>query len=195
MGAFLVITIILFPYYLNTSEVDLKKRLLELHGKQQQCQEEGARLTKKLKTAQKKNRDAEAELRKCEMQLARTYLAVVIKWPTVRHDVDLHVVTPQGHEFFYGRRRISGVAAELSADTTRGPGIEIWEMANAPPGEYRVYYKFFSRHGNRNSAPVTGAVYYRNGKKLLPPVILRTVSEKPLIATVIVKPDGDVQLR
>ena len=108
-------------------------------------------------------RDCREDLHVCKERLAQTFLAVVIQWTTTRHDVDLHIIDAAGAEFFYNRRSIPGRPGNLSVDTQGGPGVEIWEVAAAPAGEYRVIYSLFDRHGNDDTAIVNGGVYYRDG--------------------------------
>ena len=87
-------------------------------------------------------RSCQAELNACEEKLSKMFLVVVIQWAE-RHDVDLHVVDPVGEEFYYREKTIAGRPGELSADTTNGPGVEIWEVSEAPVGKYRVLYNLF----------------------------------------------------
>ncbi len=60
------------------------------------------------------------------MKLTKTFLVFVIQWLTSRHDVDLHVIDAAGSGISYRRKRIPGRPGELSADTQKGPGVEIW---------------------------------------------------------------------
>ena len=103
------------------------------------------------------------ELNACEEKLSKTFLVFVIQWPTAKHDVDLHIIDAAGREFYYGAKTIPGRPGELSVDTTSGPGVEIWEVPQAPPGEYQVLYNFFDAHGNSDAALVKGGVYHRDG--------------------------------
>ena len=92
-----------------------------------------------------------------------TFLVFVVQWTTVKHDVDLHVIDPAGEEFSYRKSIIPGRPGELSVDTTMGPGVEIWEVADALPGKYQVLYNLFDRKGNTGPAVVMGRLFHRNG--------------------------------
>ena len=136
------------------------------------------------------------ELEACEEKLSKTFLAIVIQWPTSNHDVDLHIIDPTGSEFYYSAKTIPGRPGELSADTVSGPGVEIWEVPVAPPGEYRVLYNFFDRHGNSEAARVKGGVYHRDGHQSFRD---RTLTREGranamLVAVVTVNDDGSVDI-
>lgn len=137
-----------------------------------------------------------AELDACRIIQASTFLVVMVQWPTARHDVDLHVVDAAGSEFFFSARTVPGRPGELITDSTQGPGVEVWEVSEAPPGEYRVLYNFYDAHGNANAATVTGTVFHRGG-----PYRLRTRSlnrlgraNAMLVAVVTVNDDGSVEI-
>ena len=108
-------------------------------------------------------RNCQAELNACKEKLSRRFLAIVIQWDTDRHDVDLHVIDAAGKEFYFRHKTAPGRSGELSVDTTRGPGVEVWEITEAPAGKYQVYYNLFDRQGNNADAVVKGGVYHRDG--------------------------------
>lgn len=86
-------------------------------------------------------------------------------------------------------------SAELSVDTIKGAGIEIWEQPKAKIGLYKIYYNLYSRHGGVNSTTITGNIYYRNGMKKLPKITLNQENKKVLVATVRLDGQGDVHLQ
>ena len=180
LGAFILISMVLMPYFLRVDP------------------EEVNRLRKDLREAQAQLRNCQQELHTCKRRLSKTFLAMVVQWPTRRHDVDLHVIDVAGREFSYRKKRIPGRPGELSADTTKGPGVEIWEVPEAPPGEYRVLYNLYSRGRPRNPAPaiVKGGVYHRDGHDRFRERRLTAVGRGNalLIAVVTVKPDGSVDI-
>ena len=141
----------------------------------------------------------QAELNACEQKLSKTFLAVVIQWPTEKHDVDLHIIDAAGHEFYYERPTIAGRPGELSADTVNGPGVEIWELPVAPPGRYSVLFNFFGRGSDPpNMAPavVKGGVYHRDGHDSFRERQLTELgrSNALLVAIVTVRDDGSVDI-
>ena len=155
-----------------------------------------AQAQSELERAQSGLRQCQAELDACEEKLSRTFLAVVIQWGTESHDVDLHVIDPAGNEFFYNARRHRPHPGELSADTTNGPGVEIWEVAQAPPGEYRVLYNLYGHNGNPDNAIVKGGVYHRDGHdKLRERQLAREGrANARLVAIVTVNDDGSIDI-
>lgn len=137
-----------------------------------------------------------AALDACRIIQASTFLLVMIQWPTAGHDVDLHVVDAAGWEFFYSAKTVPGRPGELSTDTQQGPGVEVWEVSEAPPGEYRVLYNFFDAHGNTSAATVTGTVFHRGGHYRLQARSLNRLGRANalLAAVVTVDDDGSVEV-
>ena len=133
---------------------------------------------------------AEEHLRACQNALRRSFVLVVVSWST-SHDVDLHVIDPAGREFYYERRRISGTAAALEEDNTRGPGNEVWLHPSAETGRYRVCYKLF-----RGSSPtdVRGSILWQEGKIEIPDVRLTRRGQVRIAVEVVVDDDGRVSV-
>ena len=232
LGAFLIIVIILFPYYrkdiasenrelrekLNAAETALAqaeearqqvqqsleraeqaRRQAELarqQAEQARQQAEQARLQAE-QAAQQANtqlQQAQQALKDCRERENKTFMVIVIKWQTLAHDVDLHVIDPSGAEFFYQRKSIPGRPGELSEDDQLGPGNEVWEVRQAPPGKYKVYYNLYNRHGNSQNPVVSGRVFYRDGSKEFRDITLTRDSYKTPVAIITVKENGDVEI-
>ena len=240
LGAFILISIVLMPYFLrlnpedvadlrrelrqeqNTS-AELRRRLDEAQNELQRCRQQEAACREDLAALQQEVDQAQAELAEaredlqqtqselqqcqanldvCEEKLSKTFLAIVIQWPTEIHDVDLHVIDPAGERFYYRNKGTDRASGQLSADTTNGPGVEIWELAEARVGEYKVLYNFYSnRDGdevNMKDAVVKGGVYHRDGHHPLGERTLTTVHDANAnavpVATVTVKEDGSVDI-
>ena len=141
-------------------------------------------------------RQCRAELDSCRERPAKAFLIVIIQWPTARQDVDLHVVDAAGSEFFYSAKTVPDRPGELSTDTVQGPGVEVWEVSEAPPGEYRVLYNFFDTGGNPNAATVSGSVYHRGGSYRFANRRLTALgrANAQLVAVVTVDDDGRVDV-
>ena len=183
LGAFILISVVLLPYFLRLNHEELERLRSALEQAQaaeaaaqanleqaqralMECREREASCQSALASARQGAeglQSCQAELNACEEKLRKTFLAVVIQWATRDHDVDLHIFDPAGEEFSYENKTIPGRPGELSADTRKGPGVEIWEVSVAQPGKYRVNYNFFDNHGNRRAAVVKGGVYHRDG--------------------------------
>lgn len=174
MGAFILLAIILFPYYLNN-----------------------AKLVEKMSTLRQELEQTKASLAQAQQKLRQTFLAVVIKWATNQQDIDLHVIDADGNEFYFKqhnrhRSNFRHSSAELSVDTTKGPGIEIWENPSAKVGRYKIYANLYTRHSNLENPVVKSTIYYRDGSKKLPDITLTQKGYKQLIAIVEVGVEGDV---
>lgn len=215
MGAFLIIMVILLPYY-KKETIDYQREL-----QQSRAAEETAR--KAAQAAETAQRAAEESVRKAEetahkaeesvrvaqaeaqqqqqraeaaaQQLAKTFLLVHIQWDTKFQDVDLHVIDPAGAEYSYEHKTIPGRSGMLSVDSQFGPGNEVWSIASASPGEYRIYVILFNTHGVNGTPTITGSVIHRDGSSALPSTQLPTKGLKSLLATVTVSADGRISIQ
>ena len=178
LGAFVIIMIILMPYY--------KKENIDY-------QHEIERLRRQAETSDQRASQAEQRAQRAEMMLAKTFLVVYIRWNTRYHDVDLHVIDPAGAEFYFQKKTIADRQGELSEDNQIGPGNEIWEIKDAPPGQYQLYANLYSRHGNPENPSVRGRVFFRDGSKALPEIVLTQEKRKERIGTLTVRDDGSLQ--
>ncbi len=198
MGTFILLVVVLFPYYLKNAEIVEKMSVLrqELAKAQEQnpqlekCQTQKSNLQSEIKTLKR-------DLKNCHQKLRQTFLAVVMKWETKRQDIDLHIIDPNNNEFYYKkhnrtRSHFPNVNAELSVDTIKGPGIEIWENQRIKQGLYNVYAKLYARKGNRKNPVVRTTIYYRDGSKKLPNITLHETNKKKLIATIEINAEGEV---
>ena len=188
---------------LDRAQADLaeaREDLQQAQSELQQCRQQEAACREELDALRQEAsalQQCQAELNACEEKLSRTFLAIVIQWSTKLHDVDLHVIDAAGEEFYYNKPEIDGRPGELSADTTKGPGVEIWEVPEAPAGEYRVLYNFYDHNGNTDEDPtVKGGVYHRDGHNRLRDRTLTKLGRDNavLAAVVTVKDDGSVEI-
>lgn len=207
MGAFLIMMVILLPYYKKES-IDYEREL-----KESRASEEAAR--KATQAAESAQRSAEARARQAEeaasaaqvdadqsrqrasaaaQQLAKTFLLVHVQWDTKYQDVDLHVVDPTGTEFSYEHKTYPDRSGALSVDSQFGPGNEVWSNPSASPGDYRIYANLYNTHGVNDTPTVTGSVIHRDGSTAIPPMQLSAVRKKTLMATVTVGADGRVSI-
>ncbi len=223
LGAFILISIVLMPYFLRVEPEEvsrLRQALAEARaaeaetrrslersqaalercgGREAACRREVEAVRRELEETRQGAaalQSCRAELNACEDRLSKTFLAFVIQWPTSAHDVDLHIVDVAGAEFYYEKKTIPGRPGELSADTTDGPGVEIWEVSEAPAGEYRVLYNLYDRHGNGEPAVVKGGVYHRDGHDRFAERRLTREGRRNAVpvAVVTVKDDGNVEV-
>lgn len=220
LGAFILISMVLMPYFLRVSHdevAELRRDLAQAQSALQQCQQREAACRQELDglrqevdrlradlEVQGELRQCQADLDACEEKLSKTFLAVVIKWSRSSglhsdlpgHDIDLHIIDAAGREFYFRDKTIPGRPGELSEDTTRAPGVEIWEVPEAPPGEYRVLYNLYDYGQDPEVAIVEGGMYYRDGSfRFRDRRLTRTGRANALlVAVVTVGNDGGVEI-
>lgn len=126
--------------------------------------------------------EARAKLRSCQEKLERKFLLVLISWPGVEDDIDLHVVDPQGREFYWRQKRHAGSSAAIEEDSQRGPGNEIWLNPDAGPGTYKIYYTYYKQA--TLGTVVRGVIVHPEGKYQIENVRLTAQNQKILAAEV-----------
>lgn len=218
MAAFLILMVVLLPYY-EQSAVDQATLIAELRQAvtaaqaaqaraeaaaqqaqrqaeeaiqqaQRQAEEARAQTTAAQAEAQRQQSRAEALAR----QIARTFLVLYVRWDT-HDDVDLHLTDPSGAEFFWNRHKtIPGRPGELSEDNVIGPGNEVWEIRDAPAGDYRVDVRLYTVRDQRKPVLVKGRVFHRDGSDVFPEAQLSTQGQRVRIATLRVDDRGGVRL-
>ena len=206
MAAFLIIMVVLMPYYKKES-VDYQQMLAELRAQRDALSQQAERAEAEAVAAQQQaeqaqqaardaQQDAEAQRRRAEglaEKLSKTFLVLYIRWNT-RDDIDLHVIDPRGGEFYFARKTIPGHPGELSEDTVNGPGNEVWEIRDAPPGDYQVHAKLYSVKDPRKPVVVQGRVFHRDGSEAFREVQLNRQGEHQPVAVIRVDARGDVTL-
>ncbi len=216
MGAFVIIAVIMFPYFPNMgdspgqvarareemqTEIDaLAAELAECQAENSQCQAELSQTQTQLSQSQAELAQCQENLQgmsqaleTCEIALTKTYIVVIISWSSQGDDVDLHVVDPLGREYYYDAISFPNSPARMEEDNVNGPGNEIWQHPEATPGAYKIYYNYYSR--STGPANVRGFVLHKEGRLSLPSRTLHNVGDKPLIATIYVDETGRVSLR
>lgn len=198
LAVFIIIVMILIPYYKNETP-DLSSELLETKKQLEESMQREQEARQQAENAQSGNQELERRLEGCLDRLSNTFLAVVMKWSSKGDDIDLHVIAPDGNEFYYDRHNRNGVhfrssSAELSVDTIYGPGVEIWEHPLAKPGIYKIYYKFYNDREDIGGLTIKGSIYYRDGSIRLSDVRLNRKGDTKLIATITVKENGEVDV-
>ncbi len=189
MGAFVLIAIIALPYYLKTD----RTLISESKELKQQIQES----TKQLATCNANNEQLQARMAQLENAFNQTYIAVVMQWGERFVDIDLHVLSPEGYEFFYKKNNQTGrdypsSQAKLSRDTIEGPGVEVWEIPVAKEGVYKVFYKYYESHGGKYVSTVDANIYTNKGSYKVPKKRITQPEGKVLVATIRVKSNGDI---
>ncbi len=197
LGAFILITVVLLPYFPNTRDWQELVRQLraELDASRVAFDDARQELDRCLALRDREVEAlsaAERGLAACTEKLKKRFVLVLISWATI-DDVDLHVIDPQNREFYFKWREHFGSDAKLEEDNRRGPGNEIWLHPAATAGEYRVYYRYYARR--TPSVTVRGAVLTPNGRVPLRERVLRGEGDKPLVAVISVDGDGTATVR
>ena len=207
MAAFLILMVILLPYYEKNS-VDQAALIAELRQAVSAAQEAQARAEAAAQQAQSQAEEARAHAAAAQAeaqrqqaraedlarQLARTFLVLYVRWDT-HDDVDLHLTDPSGAEFFWNRHKtIPGRPGELSEDNVIGPGNEVWEIRDAPAGDYHADVRLYAVKDQRKPVVVKGRVFHRDGSEMFQEVQLSQQGQRVRIATIRVDDSGGVRL-
>jgi len=213
LGAFIMVTIILFPFFkqdidaeLSASNNELATKRGELRSLEESVTEalqRNARQKILVERVQEQRRQTErcrSELAVCISALADTFLIVVMQWDD-NVDLDLYVTVAQGgttREFSWNKSNQNGelypdTEAQLSFDVGGGPGIEIWLDPQAKPGEYKIEYLRRPRTGS--PVAVSGYFIDRTGRRPLPSKTLTDANRRATAGTLVLAADGKITLR
>ena len=166
------------------------ERIEELETQNQQQQEQ-------IESMQQQLHDLLQQVKKCEddmekMEGEEKFAVITMSWETRGDDVDMHIIDPSGAEFYYSRTTNPGRPGKLTKDDTKGPGVEVWQIASLEPGTYQIKANLYKSVSG--IAPnLEFWVYYRNGNKSFRKTLYRE-SVKTLITTMDVDTDGNVTL-
>jgi hypothetical protein len=218
LGAFLICSVILFPFYkrglnerLAATSAELSKLRTEITEKHERATEIERQIGQQREMLEKE-RQAVAEgnqcrqgLNRCQAELAKTFLVVQIEWKE-QVPVDLHVTDPHGNEFYWAMTNRSGhdfrdgTRAWLSFTSNGGPngGVQAWLDPEAIPGQYKIEY--VTTKDPSQDAVVSGWVYDRYGSKTLAEQTfhkgsLRGAEIRIAAATIEIAADGAVSVR
>jgi hypothetical protein len=210
LGAFILISVILFPFFNKAQQLDQRKQQLEKvttdlvqaqaqirhYEETSSLQQEGSAKAIDVKTQVEV---CQKSMALCRVEQSRTFLVVAIEWAE-RCDVDLYVKDPHGNQFYYGHPNRNGqdfadTEAQLSIDMRDGPGTEIWVNPKSDPGIYEVSYRLAGTSATCSAHPsISGFVIDRDGGQK--PLPRRTIGSSltVAVATLQVKADGSVSL-
>jgi hypothetical protein len=193
MAAFLIIMVVLLPYY-GKEPVDYQTIIDDLTRRLAAGDARAADVQRQLAEAQTQLRRIEARNVVLDRKLAKTFLVLYVRWGTL-DDVDLHVIDPSGARFYFEHKTIPGRPGVLSEDALVGPGNEVWELREAPPGDYVVQVQLFEVKDARRVAVVQGRVFHRDGSHAFREVRLTREKQFAEVATIRIADDGSVTLR
>lgn len=195
-------SVVLFPFFPNTDRLDDKTLIAQLEGAkaelrvateaQARAESELAQCSESLRETAEARQRAEDSRNECLRSVQANFLLLVMSWNTA-DDIDMHIIDPQGREFYFDARRHSGSEARFEEDNVNGPGNEIWVHPTVVPGTYRIDYVFFN--GNSRAVAVRGAALHRDGRSALPDITLSQRGQRVTVAQVEVAGDGSVRVR
>lgn len=208
LGAFILITTILWPAYRKATQDDLKRERERMEiakaelAKTRQETNEVAKQVKRQQSDLNILRRTESEFKACRennhqclVQLARNFLMVRIEW-TQAVDVNLSVTDPNYRVFSWDKSNRKQIypetKARLSIDATRGPGIEVWLDPEARPGKYVVKYTVPRKTGMEIA--VRGTLVDRTGARPLATVSISPIELGAKPFTIEIKPDGSTEV-
>jgi hypothetical protein len=206
LGAFIMVTIILFPYYNKKQLLDINAR--EALGLDDKIQNGTDRLRaadeesmiQRVEIAQTgrievEKRQCQQNVTECKVTLAKKFLVVQIQWRE-RADVNLIVVDPEGNRFTPEKPNRTGndfrnSTGQLSTDMKIGPGIEVWQNSAAGAGDYQIIYRAAKLVDA--SATVSGWYIQRStGRRKLKERTIGAIDTDIPAATIRVAQDGTV---
>ena len=117
----------------------------QIEEQQRQIEEQQAQAGEQQRQIEEQQRQiGEQEDRIADLE-RRKFMLVTISWNGRQgDDVDLHVVDPNGREYYFSQRSYPGSDARFEEDSLHGPGNELWLQPQLTPGEYRIYYNPYS---------------------------------------------------
>lgn len=192
LGAFLVLMILMFPYY--KKESDTLAKLAKSQEAVQACQQD---LSK-----------AQATVKQCQDKLASTMLIVSMSWQHVgggssEHDVDMFIRDPDGNNYYFNARNDPPRSnfpsdARISTDIKQTPGYEVFEDPVARSGTYSIEIALYKKNvSSTQPISVQMKIYTRDGVKELPAVTIRPDSDlgrRIKAATVQIDRSGDIRI-
>jgi len=187
MGAFLLIAVMALPYYLK-----IDKDIIEQKNK---LEKELKQTIQKLSKCEQVIAQQQQQNLKVQKELSKTFCAINMNWESSKiQDVDMYVVDPSGRSYAFDNRRYSGSDAMFTVDSKMVKnGAEVWITSELQPGEYKIYYLYYSGSGPLD---VNGRVFTKSFTRDLPTKRMRKPdrSNGVLIAVIKVDSNGNATL-
>ena len=128
------------------------QQIKEVTQQKEQIESQNQQLKKQLE-------ELKESVNQSSQQENSNFMAVIIQWPTLKHDIDLKVISPSKKKYDFKKRRHKGNPAQFTLDSRTGPGSEVWQTSELEPGVYKIKYKFYNQYGNTENAKVQGSVF------------------------------------
>jgi hypothetical protein len=150
-----------------------------------------------LRVSEARSDELKRELEKAQAKLAGlkvSPVAIVMRWSTAEHDVDLVVEDPAGREFNFKVRRHEKHPGLFVLDSRRGPGAEVWQSETILRGTYKAHVVFYNPYGNRGPAKITTSVLTSKGSFDYPEMTLQFGKSSQVTVRFSAEPDGSIKL-
>jgi len=173
---------------LEAQNKTLSEENAALKANQGTCEEEKRKLEAENDALKDKNKE-------CQKKLQKSFCVVTMKWKSAnKQDVDLHIIDPEGREYYYAKETHRGTDAAMTLDTKmETKGVEIWINKKLEPGQYKIYYVYYN---GSSPVTVTGSVLTSSFTTDLKTKTLTRVdsNNRIKIATIIVDENGQARL-
>ncbi len=124
-----------------------------------------------------------------------SFMAIVMKWPSDKHDMDLVVKDPSGKTFDFKNRNFGpNYPGHFTLDSRTGPGVEVWQTDRIIPGRYTISVKLYNHYGNEAATQISTTIFSQRGAKELPLVKLDFKTKREHVFAVSLDSEGNVQL-
>jgi hypothetical protein len=205
LGAFIMISVILFPFYNQAKQLEQARENIK------KTNDNLGKVEAELLKSEETSRTQVEEIRKgsdfrtslvaceqtmnaCKATLTKVFIAIGMEWEEAC-DVDIYITDPSQRQFYYSNRKIPPSKAELSIDMVYGPGIEVWQNPEAETGDYKIEYKkggsCSALASSSDGVLVKGWLIDRgSGIRPLPERTLTLAKESVVVATIRVSADG-----
>ncbi len=155
---------------------DQKQNVFDLEAKERKLMNDNKRLEFQVNNLEEKIRSLEKKLSKSGT--SEEFMAIVIRWPTQKHDIDLIVKDPNGKIFNFKNRKYSSYPGNFMLDSRFGPGAEVWQTERLFPGIYTITFEFYNPYGNAEPVTIDGTVFSNKSTIHFPSVILNYPSSR-----------------
>lgn len=184
MGVFIILSIIMVPFFLKKE--DVLNMIQSLRGRAEAAEAERDDQTARADRTQRAldgalsdiaSRDEQvSSLRgqlddvQSELAGAKPNVVIAIAWDQNREDdVDLHVKDPSGNHIFYKNRSFPN-GSELTVDS-QDAGAEVFGDPSPDDGDYIICYHYFDKEPGSPAIPVRAFLFY-NDRVVLPTLTL-----------------------
>lgn len=170
---------------LQEKVVELEQQMTVTERAKQALQQQVQELQQQVKQQQAKSEE--------EGEKSSNFMAVIIQWPSLKHDVDLEVQSPSGRKYNFKKRKHKGNPAQFTLDSRTGPGSEVWQTSELEEGTYKVRYNFYNHYGNKENAKVDAKVFTKKGAYKIPTQTLEFPKKRKYEFQFTVNEDGAVK--